>query len=100
MGSAESLLKLIPCDSVYWVGGYEILPPCCHGSVKLVSGKLHFLTIRASCSGQLPSYLAEPIVCYYWLGATGKHQWIQPKETGKVVNRWSWVVVVVLLVLD
>ena len=41
-----------------------------------------WLRICASCSGQLPSYLTEPIICYYRLGATGKHRRIQPKKTG------------------
>ena len=100
MGSAESLLKLIPCDSVYRVSGCEILPPCCCGSVKLMCGKLHLLTICSSCSGQLPSYLAEPIICYNRLGATGIHRWMQPKETSQVIPRWWWWWVVVVVALD
>ena len=63
--------------------------------------KLHLLTICASCSGQLPSYLAEPIICYNWLGATRIHRRLQPKEMSQVIPRWWWwwVVVVVALVL-
>src|SRR3954463_13690605 len=101
MGSAESLLKLIPCDSVYRVSGCEIFPPCCCGSFKLMRCKLHLLSIGASCSGQLPSYLAEPIICYNRLGATGIHRRIQPKETSQMISRWWWwwVVVVVVVVV-
>ena len=64
-------------------------------------GKTHSLRICASCSGQLPSYLAEPIICYNRLGATRIHRWMQPKETSQVIPRWWWwwVVVVVALVL-
>src|SRR3954470_20634669 len=101
MGSAESLLKLIPCDSVYRVSGCKIIQPCCRGSFKLMCGKLHFLSIGASCSGQLPSYLAEPIICYNQLGATGIYRRIQPKETSQMISKWWWwwVIVVVVVVV-
>ena len=55
-------------------------------------GKAHLLSVSASCGGQLSFDLAKPVICNDQLRAAREHWWVQPQETGKVVDRgwWSW----------
>ena len=97
----ERLLQLIPSNIGYGECGGVILSPRSCWSIQLMCGKVHLLSISASCGGQLPSGLTELVICDNWLGAAREYWWVQPQETGKVVDRWRWVVVVVLvLILD
>src|SRR3954468_3858850 len=102
MCGTERLLELIPSHIGYGECGGVILPPRGCWSIQLMCGKAHLLSVSASCSGQLSSDLAKPVICNDRLRAAREHWWVQPQETGKVVDRgwWRWVVVVLVLILD
>ena len=94
------MLELVPSHICYGECGGVILPPPSCWSIQLMCGKAHLLCVSTSCGGQLPSDLAEPVICDNRLRAAREHEWVQPQETGKVVDRgWRWWVVVGVLVV-